>query len=1122
MVSPPNEPSSPPSKGGGGSSFLQILAGGLYGAGAALAGTDPTALAKQIEAQNARRRKEAEVESLKAAAKAGDPEAYKRFEEGMGAGTSASSPEAWADQWTVFSRGDQTRLAEADAGALNAHRAAQLKALGVDATEIMQSGASNTAIAGRLAEVYKPFQDAAIATSKKAAEINFLYKGMSDAEVRELGEVAGVAPERLSDLSRPDLEAIVFAAGGDPTSTASGVDLGILKEDWGVLSEMTEIPLTDVIRVVQDKTVPLGADRDTYQKLQAANAQLAQSRTKFENYEADAGSLLLSIQAGLASGDIKAKDAEALYAKGETELSNKYFQGVPPKGILHDIAALGKDTASTLSIKVEAVKNAQAWAANPQNTTRRKLANMEDGEFAKLVEHLPSGDKTRLTMLRDESVKAAKGQTTLKAVIALVGQDPDAAKLLRYSEFVEGGEFEGVAFAPLNELDSNPDAIDALQNLDQIDMESIQRLAPFIGILPGLGLGEGKVSVMKAIRDGDLGTDPASRDALLTAIDTMVAPLSDDLPLSPDVVLGLATTLNTFDELSKVPGAKLHPAVLAKLDRYGGLLKAVKANRSILTGSTFQQTWDSVKDLPTDQRFAGLHRGLYSVPSESVGLGLKGVISDDVSAQVAGQYLLDTAAAVKTHEQRTHRTQQEYIASGGFFESGDFVNGTFMLEANGETLDLLSPKSLGKLAAASGTQALNWLDEIGVIYSPDWVTTAVTGDSKWRTAAMNTFMAQITPEFRRRVSQASSGPEKSANLIRLNAMIKHAIQVELIKAHVGQPRYFGADVVNGVEGGASAGDIARQEADDARARAFLIADEVENTPMSDGDELADWRGYARSAASGLPAAGMVFHKVRPTTDTPSGESDPAFAPVKEKGSPGPSTLPASSFGGPAPSAPAQAGDKKRASGRGPAVPAASETGEWAPSAEDMAAITRSQEGQDNSMMMGAGSAFWTGWLSQTSGDRTERAIRTRLRKEKAAFEKEKEALARKKAKESDPGFHKVPGREISLGHDTAPTPKEVDEGIDAYSKAQQMVTPPRGATKEKIEAGFKVMLEHPLYKQWAESSDPHGRLWEKKVPPSMTNWDGKSKPNARANPTAAVDKHRLLKAFKAWLSSNQS
>ena len=206
--------------------FAQSLAGAFYGMGASLAGTDPTGLAVQLQANRERRMRREQLEGAKAALLAADETRYKKFMSKMPEGFEFQDLETFGTMWQNFVVTEENSRIEADAAAVLPVLQKRLQDdFNVDVSDIMDTNMSARGKEAELRARVEKYEDRELERQERERALGAVYEGTSTESLVDQAEYIGI--EGAANLDRGKLISALAAAGHNPTAAGSGNSLQI-------------------------------------------------------------------------------------------------------------------------------------------------------------------------------------------------------------------------------------------------------------------------------------------------------------------------------------------------------------------------------------------------------------------------------------------------------------------------------------------------------------------------------------------------------------------------------------------------------------------------------------------------------------------------------------------------------------------------------------------------------------------------------------------------------------------------------------------------------------------------------------------------------------------------------
>ena len=839
--------------------FKQSLAGAFYGMGAALAGTDPTGLAVQLQANRERRMKREQLEGAQAALMAADKDRYEKFMSGMPEGFQFRDVETHNTLWNTFLASEEQSRVEADATGSLPYLSDRLKEFGRDPSAIMNSNTSDLAKAQEMRRILEPLEVRALEIQEENERLGAMYEGMSTADVRSFAEESGLSG--VENLSRDELIQGLNAARVSPVSMTSGSALQVEdRRDWVRLEQLVGVPAEELQAIANDENIAFGEEKEILDKAIAAKAQLDRDRVKYNRSKSSVEAITARMLLEVKENSMKGFEAEKAFDDSYNAMILQTFgeKGIPPH-FAEDMVMEYAKAKSELGLAVTDTAAAQAWAADPNKTSLVALSTMEDGDFKDRIKSLPEVQKQQLTERRTAALDAVKNRDYLRQAVAAVGGAQAVAGVYGLQDFVPGGEFEDLLYEKgLDEMDSGELA--ALTEVNQsVRLADIQRAGPLLQGVVSMGMAdEDQVAVLTAIRNGTLTSDPAASAAIIRTVDTALAPIAAGGEVSSSEVIGLSQTLVGLQKFSELEGVTLPPAVAATLDRNAHVVQAVQNFPHIVEGKSFDQAWNESREIENvGDRWASFHEDLWFSPGPGAAEALQGLMSPSpsVRSQAYHDLRLEASAGWVLSTGRSH--VRAFTTSGNLFGDLKIEDGVVRLKQ----FDLTNPKDVQRMISAEGTSDLSFLAEMGVAFSPDFISAQATDDAKWTTRAGEIFGRLVGKSgLVEAASSAQTDQQKAAYAIQINAQLKYAVGKAILEKNANLNTFFGVPLEGAKEGdafGSTPAGIAEEALENWRDTQLLVAERLMTQPLQPDESFGSWNALALTAATGYEGAEVI-------------------------------------------------------------------------------------------------------------------------------------------------------------------------------------------------------------------------------------------------------------------------
>lgn len=854
-----------PSKG---KLFAQSLAGAFYGMGASLAGTDPTGLAVQLQANRERRLKREQLEGAQAALRAADKDRYEKFVSGMPEGFEFRDVETHNTLWNTFLAAEEQSRVETDATGSLDYLSNRLQEFGRDASDILNSNVSDLAKAHEMRRVLEPLEARALEIQEENERLGAMYEGMSTDDVRAFADEAGLAG--AENLSRDELIQGLNAARVSPVSMTSG---GALKvedsRDWVRLEQLVGVPAETLQEIANDQNIAFGEEKEILDKAIAAKAQLDRDRIKYARSSSSVEAITAQTLMKVKENSLKAQEASKAFDQSYDEMILAIFgeAGIPAHFADDMLLEYGK-AKSQLGLAVSETSAAQAWANEPTKTTPTALAAMEDADFKERIKALPETQQQQLRQRRTDAITATRNRDYLRQAVAAVGGSEAVAGIYGLQDFVPGGQHEDLLYETgLDDMDSGDLA--ALAEVNQsVRLADIQRAGPLLQGVTAMGMAdEDQVAVLTAIRNGTLTSDPAASAAILRTVDTALAPIAAGAGVSSAEVIGLSQTLVGLQKFSELEGVTLPPAVAATLDRNAHVVQAVQNFPHIVEGKSFDQAWNESRQVEdVGERWASFHEDLWFAPGPGSAEALQGLTSGNAATRSKAyrDLRMEADAGWLLATGRSH--VRAFATSGNVFGDLKMERGVVRLAG----FDLTNPKDIKRMISAEGTSDLSFMAEMGVSFSPDFISAAKTDDGKWTTRAGEIF-ADLAGKsgLIDAAAGATTDREKAAFAVQLNAQLKYAVGKAILEKNANLNTFFGVPVTGAQAGdafGSTPSGIAEEALENWRDTQFLVAERLMTQPLKPDESFSSWNALALTAATGYEGAEVIQAPADPAAE----------------------------------------------------------------------------------------------------------------------------------------------------------------------------------------------------------------------------------------------------------------
>jgi len=904
---------------GWGKAFLGALAhigaGMAYGAGAGLAGTDPTYLAKQVQARRDQQEARDELISVQDAVKAGNPEEYAAFEEALG-GRNFTTLASFNAAWNSYSVGRQGERDEFDAGELIPTYSSVLEAAGQGhvVEGVMQSNASNTARLGVMRELAKPYIDRAVASAERIQAARDQFKGVPIEDIVNTLIENGYRGEELSEMSDDDIYLLAVAASANVTAVdmdridPRGQDGRPLHLDK--LSQlMPGHSQEEIGRGIHDKNIAI-QDKRLNDDLWTAKLEYDRQETEYRTWRDREAAVVEDMGRAMERGDFPPKELLTAYTERMTAVEAEmwpegrgrpYLFADPAPGSEDpnnsDMGTVRISSLAMLAKGAVGISEALQRVESPEQVTPRALAAMDERSFTTFIKDLPVKQARPLRAKYDLYRRADAGRLAINTVISEVGSDPQIAELFGYGDFVGKGDWADFAGKGLTEISETPDAIKAFADVgDQhLNVEALKALAPALKAIPALGLtNKENLILITALKDHRLTTDEAATNLLVDNISTSWgALLSGGSYAAQGKFMNLITGLTAFGELE---GVDLPVPVKAELDNLKVVTDQIKPHANIFAAKS---VYDLLAEASTpapgreaDPTVLGALRYTWDNISRTSSSDTTSVISslgsDDIGDQQRGRRELASVVAADEGLQATRGNRMAFVEAGGIY-GGDLKFDMIWLRHRKDykseypdpglvptlmwgEVDLFDSEKLyeklqhGSKDIKSTTGAASIWQEIGRVFSPQAVDDTSDG-GMWE----NAIAAALSPggshdlsQFKERavkignpeLSYDTLERERAALALEVGETIKHAVMVVLINRNIEAASYWGYKPPQ-TPGGPAPSDVAREMVDTHRDQAKEFATYL-RSPYGAYDPSTPWQIYATTAMGRGVSKTMTF------------------------------------------------------------------------------------------------------------------------------------------------------------------------------------------------------------------------------------------------------------------------